>query len=654
MDFNEARLDAVRSRSSIFLIAVTSFALSFSALGMAPAGAIDSEPPADSWQAAAAEASASSAELISAFAEGDLVVEVIREVNGDPVFTAVKLATIKQLEAFLFDARRDPSIIAIDQVGDVRAMVLPTYSAEQWSLPAINANSDAVKNSGVNIKVAVIDSGVDSTNPDLNSGQVLDGVDYFSGTSTSATNCISYSGTTHPGSGRYDPNGHGTHVAGIIAASGNGIRGVTPNVKIMPVRVLGPSGTGETFDVACGIKWATDNGAQVINLSLGSDAASASVSSAISYALENNVVVVAATGNTGTNTPIYPASDEGVIGVGSTDSDGQWSSFSTFGSFVDLVAPGRGIVSTCSAPYSEIIFGGKRYTTACDNTDSDPHYQSLSGTSMATPHVSAVAAIILSQYPTLSPTGVLQLLQESSGDGLGVRIDDKLGYGLVNAAAVLPVGNTRAQVAALANEAARVEAARVAAAQAAAAEAARVAAKQAAAAEAARVAASVSLAKRSLAVKALSNSRISVKVQAPKGSKTIIQIRSGSTWKNVTTRNTTASSTINVSRAGTYRVQIKISNKLVTSKSFSVAASVSLAKRSLAVKALSNSRISVKVQAPKGSKTIVQVRTGNTWKNQTVRNTNASSTINVSRAGTYRVQIKISNKLVTSKSFRVR
>lgn len=583
MHFDETGLDAVRSRRLSFLVALTSFALSFSALGMAPARATDPEPPANSWQEAAEEVSATPAELRSEVAGGDLVVEVVREVNGDPVFTAVKIATIKQLEAFLSNANQDPTIIAIDQVHVVRAMVTPTYSAEQWSLPAINANSDAVMNSGANIKVAVIDSGVDSSNPDLNSGQVLDGVDYFSGTSTSSTNCISYSGTTHPGSGRYDPNGHGTHVAGIIAASGNGIRGVTPNVEILPVRVLGPYGTGETFDVACGIKWATDNGAQVINLSLGSDTASASVSSAIAYALENNVVVVAATGNTGTSTPIYPAGDEGVIGVGSIDRDGQWSSFSTFGSFVDLVAPGRGIVSTCSASYSEIFFGGKRYTTACDNTDGDPHYQSLSGTSMATPHVSAVAAIILAQYPTLSPNGVLQILQESSGDGLGVRIDDKLGYGLVNAAAVLPGGKTRAQVAALANESARVEAARVAAEQAAAAEATRVAAERAAAAEAARVAASVPVVRNSLKVKTLKKKRLSVSIAAPAGSTTLIQRKVGKKWKTVTVRQkvgkkwrkirvaeTLPSATIRVPRAGTYRVQITIPSGKITTKSYRV------------------------------------------------------------------------------------
>ena len=610
LDFDEVRFNAVRSRRSIFLIAVTSFALTFTTLGIAPASASDVDPATDSWQAVAEAASATPAELKAEVADGDLVVEVVRELNGKPNFTSIELATREELDAFLSDANRDPTIIAIDEVHYVRAMVTPTYGAEQWSLDAINANSDAVKNSGANIKVAVIDSGVDSSNPDLSGGQVLDGVDYFSGTSTSANNCISYTGTTHPGFGRYDPNGHGTHVAGIIAASGNGIRGVTPNVKILPVRVLGKYGTGETFDVACGIKWATDNGAQVINLSLGSDEASASVSSAIAYAIENNVVVVAATGNTGTNIPIYPASDEGVIGVGSTDSDGQWSSFSTFGSFVDLVAPGRGIKSTCSAPYSQIISDGKRYTTACDNTDGDPHYQSLSGTSMATPHVSAVAAIILSQYPTLSPTGVLQLLQESSGDGLGVRIDDKLGYGLVNAAAILPDGNTRAQVAALANEAARVEAARVAAEQAAAAESARVAAEQAAAAEAARVAASVPVVRKSLKVKSLKKKRLSVSIAAPAGSTTVIQRKVGKKWKTVTVRQ-------------------QVGKKWKT--------------------------VTVRQRVGKKWKTVtVRQQVGKKWKKVRVAETLPSSTIRVPRAGTYRVQITIPSGKITTKSYRVR
>jgi hypothetical protein len=221
-----------------------------------------------------------------------------------------------------------------------------------------------------------------------------------------------------------------------------------------------------------------------------------------------------------------------------------------------------------------------------------------------------VAAIILSQYPTLSPTGVLQLLQESSGDGLGVRIDDKLGYGLVNAAAILPDGNTRAQVAALANEAARVEAARVAAEQAAAAESARVAAEQAAAAEAARVAASVPVVRKSLKVKSLKKKRLSVSIAAPAGSTTVIQRKVGKKWKTVTVRQ-------------------QVGKKWKT--------------------------VTVRQRVGKKWKTVtVRQQVGKKWKKVRVAETLPSSTIRVPRAGTYRVQITIPSGKITTKSYRVR
>jgi serine protease len=191
--------------------------------------------------------------------------------------------------------------------------------------------------------------------------------------------------------------------------------------------------------VACGIKWATDNGAKVINMSLGSTSQSASVTAAVAYAISNNVTVVAASGNNAnsvlnTNATNYPAGDVGVIGVGATNSDGTWASFSTFGSFVDVSAPGVGIISTCSAPYASTGSGDSFRETACTTSDSyGSNYQSLSGTSMASPHVAAVAAFTLSQYPSLTPAQVQQILQDTSGSGNGTRINDKLGYGVVNA-----------------------------------------------------------------------------------------------------------------------------------------------------------------------------------------------------------------------------
>jgi hypothetical protein len=290
--------------------------------------------------------------------------------------------------------------------------------------------------------------------------------------------------------------------------------------------------------------------------SIGIPSSDSALRAAVTNLLEDGVIVIVASGNGGSNACTQtPANIFGTITVNSLDVNDEKSSFSNFGGCTDVYAPGENIISA-----------GISISTS-STLDS--------GTSMATPFVAGAVARILQENPAFNRTQVAEKLFANAkpyDSGIDYDAPWMLQTPTVNDATL--AANAAAQAAA-------AEAARLAAEQAAAAEAARLAAEQArssakakgaekAALAARKLAESVSLAKRTLNVKALSNSRISVKVRAPKGSKTIIQIRSGSAWKNVTTRNTTASSTIKVNRAGTYRVQIKISNKFVNSKVFKV------------------------------------------------------------------------------------
>lgn len=190
-----------------------------------------------------------------------------------------------------------------------------------------------------------------------------------------------------------DANGHGTHCAGIAAASTNngiGIAGTAPNASIYAVRVLDASGSGSLNDVADGVVHAADNGAKVISLSLGSTGASSTLEDAVNYAWDKGSVVVAAAGNAGNTVKNYPAAYSNAIAVASTDRNDRKSSFSTYGSWVDVAAPGSDIYST--------------YPT---NT-----YSSLSGTSMATPHVAGVAGLLASQGK--SNSSIRSAIQDSA------------------------------------------------------------------------------------------------------------------------------------------------------------------------------------------------------------------------------------------------
>lgn len=240
----------------------------------------------------------------------------------------------------------------------------PYFSLYQYGPQRISAPAAwDVTQGNPAVKIAVVDTGVQLDHPELQP-KLVPGYDFVNN-------------SPQP----MDGNGHGTHVAGIAAAATNngfGIAGVCPLASIMPIRSLDDTGSGELMNVVRGIVYAAQQGAQVINLSLGSPAASSSLQSAIQYAWDRGAVIVAAAGNAGSSLPSYPANYPNVIAVGSTNEREEKSAFSNYGRWVDVAAPGENILSTYPGSY----------------------YAYLSGTSMAAPHVAGIAALLASQGKT--------------------------------------------------------------------------------------------------------------------------------------------------------------------------------------------------------------------------------------------------------------
>lgn len=322
----------------------------------------------------------------------------------------------------------------------------PLYQAEpagrkglpgQWGLDAMKVRDAWNTTLGTSaVTVAVLDTGVDMGHDDLKAN--LD--------TANARNFVDKEAPTNPD----DDFGHGTHVAGIIAAGANngmGIAGVAPGCRVMPIRVLGVEG-GSTANLINGINWAVSKGAKVINLSLGSNQYSRAEEDAIKRAISQGVVVVAAAGNEalGGNPLSYPGALEGVVSVASVRRDvgannvatgtHSRSDFSSFNPFVAVAAPGSDILSTVPRRFQSP--GG---------VANDAPYAYASGTSMASPMVAGVVALMLSRDAKLTPQQVLSKLRSSADastlrDSLGNPVTTRptltFGWGLVQASGALP------------------------------------------------------------------------------------------------------------------------------------------------------------------------------------------------------------------------
>jgi serine protease len=236
-----------------------------------------------------------------------------------------------------------------------------------------------------------------------------------------------------------DDNGHGTHIAGTIAQSTNnaiGVAGIAFNTAIMPVKVMDRVGDGTNADIADGIIWAVDNGAKVINLSLGGSRFSRTIEEAVAYAYDNGVTVVASSGNENASRVSYPAAyDDYVIAVGATRFDGTRAPYSNFGASIDLVAPGGDI----SADQNGDGFGdGILQNTFNPGTlaPGDFGYWFFQGTSMAAPHVAAAAALLIAAG-IRHPDDIRDILQTTAQDKGPAGWDEEYGHGLIDVHAAL-------------------------------------------------------------------------------------------------------------------------------------------------------------------------------------------------------------------------
>jgi len=273
------------------------------------------------------------------------------------------------VEKFLQDG--DVAEAELDYIVHVNATPNdPSYSA-QWHLPKINWNYTGLTHTSKTI--AVIDTGVDLNHPDL-SGKFVAGYDFVNNDTVAQ-----------------DDQGHGTFVAGIAAAKTNNltdIAGVDWNAKIMPVKVFNATGSGTVSAVIQGVDFAANNGAKVINLSLGGGAYSSAFQTAINNAWNKGAIIVAAAGGSGTTTQQYPAAYANVVSVASTTSTDAKASNTSYGTWVDVAAPGQGIVS--------LKMGGGTTT--------------MSGSSFATAIVSGMASAFASQNTTASNTTIINTI----------------------------------------------------------------------------------------------------------------------------------------------------------------------------------------------------------------------------------------------------
>jgi type VII secretion-associated serine protease mycosin len=272
---------------------------------------------------------------------------------------------------------------------------------DQWQLNTLRARTAWGQSTGGGVIVAVLDSGVDATHPDL-TGQVLPGADFVDGSTD----------------GRVDPVGHGTTVAALIAGridDGNGVAGLAPKARILPVRVLDKDNRyDDASTVAEGLRWAVDHGARVVNMSLGGTVRSTALAEAIAYAYAHDVVVVACTGNItpdDATTVWYPAREPGVVavsGLAQSTKPSLWTGALT-GSETVLTAPAVNLIG--AKP------GG---------------YWKVEGTSFASPLVAATAALVRAKWPKMNSASVINQLIVTADDLGAAGRDPQYGYGEVD------------------------------------------------------------------------------------------------------------------------------------------------------------------------------------------------------------------------------
>lgn len=272
-----------------------------------------------------------------------------------------------------------------------------TYSKKQvipWGIQRVQAPPLWPITEGYGIKVGIIDTGIDARHPDLKDN-VGGGINTIDSTSPFV-----------------DGNGHGTHVAGTVAALNNqiGVVGVSPQARLYALKAFDDDGSATLTDIAQAIDWAIDNNIRILNMSFGSRDTSKVLHHAIKAAFNKGVIMIASAGNS-SETLDYPARHAEVLAIGAIDKRGKVPSFSNYGKTLNYVAPGVDILSTW--PKS-------------------PHYTTLSGTSMATPHITGIVALLLSKAPQLTPSQIKRILDRAAQKLPRIQ-SRKQGRGLVKA-----------------------------------------------------------------------------------------------------------------------------------------------------------------------------------------------------------------------------
>ena len=372
--------------------------------------------------------------------------------HGRPEIHAFRAASADERDAKIAAIERAGAHVAtleLDDTYTTQAIDDPVYLGDAPGAPPGQYGVDKVHaeaawgsiplQQGQGVVVAVVDTGVQADHPDL-TGRVLAGTDFVPTVAPTVSDPV---GDPNTVDGTIDRAGHGTHVAGILGASDNTIGGIgiAPQVQILPVRVLDKHGSGSTESVVNGLTWAADHGANVINLSLGATSPSCAMLAAVQYAVSQGVVVVAAGGNAGCvlpdpaycknkNPPLYPGAYapavDGLLAVAATDVNDARASYSNVNTYVTIAAPGDKIWSTKPAVAANSGFAA---------APPGALYWTLSGTSMATPHVTGVAALVRAKCSALTPGEVETILTSSAQPLLvgGVTPNSFFGAGLVRA-----------------------------------------------------------------------------------------------------------------------------------------------------------------------------------------------------------------------------